>query len=71
MQTIYPDYDTLVQEYQEGNISSVEFVMQQSDEMTQEYKHYCVEKKIDPNSEGAAIAFMEFREQLFEESMSE
>ena len=37
----YPDYETLCEEYQSGNISAVDFVTQQSDEMTQEYYDFC------------------------------
>lgn len=33
----YPDYETLCEEYQAGNISAVDFVTQQSDEMSEEY----------------------------------
>ena len=28
----YPDYDTLREEYEAGNITAVDFVLQQSDE---------------------------------------
>ena len=44
----YPDYDTLREQYEAGNISAVDFVTQQS----------------------SALAFMDFREELFEESVS-
>lgn len=71
MANIYPDYDTLVQEYQEGNISAVEFVLQQSDDMTAQYQRFCKEKQVDPNSESSALSFMEFHEELFETSISE
>ena len=50
----YPDYDTLREEYEAGNITAVDFVLQQSDEVT----------------EDSAKAFIDFREELFEESIS-
>ena len=33
----YPDYDTLREEYEAGNITAVDFVLQQSDEVTEDY----------------------------------
>lgn len=66
----YPDYDTLREEYEAGNISAVDFVTQQSDEMTEEYERFCDDESLDPGSDNAALAFMDFREELFEESLS-
>lgn len=65
----YPDYETLCEEYQLGNISAVDFVTQQSDEMTQEYYDFCKDESLDYHSEAAAKAFMDYREALFEESI--
>ena len=66
----YPDYDDLREQYEEGNISAVDFVTQQSDELTEDYERYCKEKSLDPNSEASAQAFMAYRDELFEESLS-
>ena len=52
-----------------GNISAVDFVTQQSDEMSEEYYDFCKNESLDPHSETAAIAFMDYREALFEESI--
>ena len=65
----YPDYETLCEEYQAGNISAVDFVTQQSDEMSEEYYDFCKNESLDPHSETAAIAFMDYSEALFEESI--
>lgn len=65
----YPDYETLCEEYQSGNISAVDFVTQQSDEITQEYYDFCKDESLDYHSEAAAKAFMDYREALFEESI--
>ena len=65
----YPDYETLCEEYQSGNISPVDFVTQQSDEMTQEYYDFCKDESLDYHSEAAAKTFMDYREALFEESI--
>lgn len=65
----YPDYETLCEEYQSGNISAVDFVTQQSDEMTQEYYDFCKDESLDYHSEAAAKAFMDYRAALFEESI--
>ncbi len=66
----YPDYDTLREEYEAGNISAVDFVTEQSDEMTGEYERFCKDENLDAFSDSSAKAFMEFREELFEESIS-
>jgi len=66
----YPDYDTLREQYDAGNISAVDFVIQQSDEMTDDYNRFCKDEGLDPNSDETAKAFMDFREDLFEESIS-
>ena len=36
----YPDYDTLREQYEAGNISAVDFVIQQSPEITEDYNHF-------------------------------
>jgi len=66
----YPDYDTLREQYDAGNISAVDFVIQQSDEMTDDYNRFCKDEGLDPNSDETAKSFMDFREDLFEESIS-
>lgn len=66
----YPDYDTLREEFEAGNITAVTFVTQQSDEMTAEYKRFCKDEELNPNHEESALHFMEFRDELFEESIS-
>ena len=53
----YPDYDDLREQYEAGNISAVDFVTQQSDEL-------------DTGSDQSALAFMDYRDELFEESLS-
>ena len=53
-----------------GNISAVDFVTQQSDELTEEYEQFCKDKSIDTGSEQSALAFMDYRDELFEESLS-
>jgi hypothetical protein len=70
MEKNYPDYDDLREQYEEGNISAVDFVTQQSDELTEDYERYCREKSLDLHSEASAQAFMAYRDELFEESLS-
>lgn len=65
----YPDYDVLREQYEAGNISAVDFVLQQSEEVAEDYKQFCKDESLDYNSQSAAMAFMEFREELFEESI--
>ena len=66
----YPDYDTLREQYEAGNISAVDFVLQQSSEITEDYHRFCYDEDLDPDNDHASKAFMDFREELFEESIS-
>ena len=66
----YPDYDDLREQYEAGNISAVDFVTQQSVELTEEYEQFCKDKSIDTGSDQSALAFMDYRDELFEESLS-
>lgn len=65
----YPDFETLCEEYQSGNITAVDFVTQQSDDITEEYNEFCKDNSIDSNNNESAKAFMDFREELFEKSI--
>ena len=67
----YPDYDTLREEYQDGNISAVDFVTMQSDYMTQEYEKFCMDEGLSAMQDSSALAFMDYRQELFDESVSE
>ena len=60
----YPDYDDLREQYEAGNISAV------SDELTEEYEQFCKDKSLDTGSDQSALAFMDYRDELFEESLS-
>lgn len=71
MEKHYPDYDDLREQYQAGNISAVDFVTQQSEEMTKDYEQYCRDNSIDFGSDSSALAFMAYRDELFEESLSD
>ena len=63
-------FETLREQYEAGNISAVDFVIQQSPEITEDYNQFCRDEGLDPDSDSAAKAFMDFREELFEESIS-
>ena len=65
----YPPYELLCEEYQEKRIGAVDFVIQQSDEMTAEYEQFCKDKRLDRQKETSALAFMDYREKFFEESL--
>lgn len=67
----YPHYEDLCEQYQSQRISAVDFVTQQSDDMTEEYEDYCRREGLDPQQDSAALAFMDYREELFEESISD
>jgi hypothetical protein len=45
-------------------------VTQQSDELTADYEQFCRDESLDKNSDSAAEAFMAYRDELFEESLS-
>ena len=53
----YPDYDTLREEYEAGNITAVDFVLQQSDEVTEDYHQFCKDEGLSPTSVESAKAF--------------
>lgn len=65
----YPDYEDLVQQYQAGNITAVDYVINQSDDVTREYHQFCEDEGLELNTEQSALAFIDFREELFEQSV--
>ena len=66
----YPEYEDLCQQRQAGNITDVEYVRQISDDVTHEYETFCKDEGLDPERNESALAFIDFREELFEECMS-
>mgnify|MGYP000537222412 CR=1 FL=1 len=66
----YPSYEDLCQQRQSGQITDVEFVRQISDEVTEEYEDFCKNEGLDPERNESALAFLDFKEDLFEESIS-
>lgn len=65
-----PSYEDLCQQRQSGQITDVEFVRQISDEVTEEYEDFCKDEGLDPERNESALAFLDFKEDLFEESIS-
>ena len=65
-----PSYEDLCQQRQDGQITDVEFVRQISDEVTEEYENFCKDEGLDPERNESALAFFDFKEDLFEESIS-
>ena len=65
-----PNYEDLCQQRQSGQITDVEFVRQISDEVTEEYEDFCKDEGLDPERNESALAFLDFKEDLFEESIS-
>ena len=66
----YPSYEDLCQQRQSGQITDVEFVRQISDEVTEEYETFCKDEGLNPERNESALAFLDFKEDLFEESIS-
>lgn len=66
----YPSYEDLCQQRQSGQISDVEFVRQISDEVTEEYEDFCKNEGLDSERNESALAFLDFQDDLFEESIS-
>lgn len=66
----YPSYEDLCQQRQSGQITDVEFVRQISDEVTEEYEDFCKDEGLDPERNESALAFLDFQDDLFEESIS-
>lgn len=69
-QNSYQDYDELREQYEDGRINAVEFVTRQDEVMTRDYRDFCQRMNLDQGSESSALAFMEYREVLFEENVS-
>ena len=65
-----PSYEDLCQQRQDGQITDVEFVRQISGEVTEEYEDFCKDEGLDPERNESALAFLDFKEDLFEESIS-
>ena len=65
-----PSYEDLCQQRQSGQITDVEFVRQISDEVTEEYEYFCKDEGLDPERNESALAFLDFQDDLFEESIS-
>ena len=66
----YPSYEDLCQQRQSGQITDVEFVRQISDEVTEEYEDFCKDEGLDSERNESALAFLDFQDDLFEESIS-
>ncbi len=66
----YPSYEDLCQQRQSGQITDVEFVRQISDEVTEEYEDFCKNEGLDSERNESALAFLDFQDDLFEESIS-
>ena len=66
----YPSYEDLCQQRQTGQITDVEFVRQISDEVTEEYENFCKDEGLNPERNESALAFLDFQDDLFEESIS-
>lgn len=64
------DYDTLREQYEDGDITSYEFIVGQSDSLAEEYYQFCVDEGLIYCTDFSALAFMDYREALFEESLS-
>lgn len=65
----YPSYEDLCQQRQSGQITDVEFVRQISDEVTEEYENFCKDEGLNPERNESALAFLDFQDDLFEESI--
>lgn len=65
----YPNYEELCQQRQEGKITDVEYVRNISDEVTHEYESFCEDEGLDPERNESALHFLDFQDDLFEESI--
>ena len=65
-----PSYEDLCQQRQDGQNTDVEFVRQISDEVADEYETFCKDEGLNTERNESALAFLDFKEDLFEESIS-
>lgn len=69
MKTIYYGEEKTIEIMQEENKGLLFYVSHNTEELFEEYIEYCTDKKLDPIEEDSAIAFIDYRDKVFEESM--
>lgn len=63
-QEFYLEEEELVELFQEGKISMVDYVKHHSPEMTDDYNTYCNEEGLDDTTDDSAIRFLKRIESL-------
>jgi len=56
------DYDILVQQLQDGEITDLQFIMAQPD-LLRDYRDFCHERRFKPTNE-SATAFLEWNDEI-------
>lgn len=62
--------EELQQRYADGEMTCVEYINQHDEDFRDEYYEFCEDESLDPNSENAALSFIEYREDVMDESMA-
>jgi len=55
------DYDKLVQQLQDGEITDLQFIMAQPD-LLKDYRNFCLDKHFKPSNKSAAV-FLEWNDE--------
>lgn len=58
-----------IEKMQNGEMTYVEYIMQHDEDVRDEYKQYCQDNGLDPESEDSAMAFIEYREDELDTSL--
>lgn len=66
--TTYQNEDDLVQMYQDGKISLVEYIEMYTPEWQEEYLSFCIERDVEMN-ESSALDFLEKKGKELEDAM--
>lgn len=69
MENIYYGEEKTIEIMQEENKGLLFYVSHNTEELFEEYIEYCAGKKLDPTEEDSAIAFIDYKDKVFKESM--
>lgn len=68
MENIYYGEEKTIEIMQEENKGWLFYVSHNTEELFEEYIEYCTYNSLDPTEENSAKAFIDYRDQIFEES---
>lgn len=61
--------EQVMEDVQNGEMTYVEYINQYDEDVRDEYKQYCKDKGLDPESEDSALSFIEYYEDELDANM--